>query len=223
VAKAANFDDVKRPDKVTPSATARPIIVSNHPMIVKDPMMAPKADVAVEPKADEVSVGTAVMKHERTVIPLTSIAKEAGNTKTGETSEAPSGTEPELKPVEAKPPAENATTPEPSGARPGSELPATEPREISDASRDPDAEISAEEVAAAEAKAKRSQDLEDIIASGKYVVPVDAVQRRRSRIATAFLVVLTVALAVVLLDVIVDVGIVHVPSAVPHTHLFSKS
>jgi len=39
VAKAAKIDDVKHPDKVTPSATARPLIVTNHSSVANDPMV----------------------------------------------------------------------------------------------------------------------------------------------------------------------------------------
>lgn len=69
---------------------------------------------------------------------------------------------------------------------------------------------------------KRAEELEEIIASGKYFVPIDASGKRRTLIITIWLVVLTLVLAVVLVDALLDVGMLTIPG-VPHTHFFSIS
>lgn len=76
----------------------------------------------------------------------------------------------------------------------------------------------AEKVSAEEQK--RADELEEIIASGKYNVPIDASGRRKTLIVTIWLVVLTLVLAVVLVDALLDVGMLTIPG-IPHTHFFS--
>lgn len=225
MAKTPKFDDVKHPDKVTPSATSRPIIVTNHTMMTKDPMMAPASGNAPEAGASEdaVPVVGASMTHEKTIVPLNPISTDPEDDAKDEPEEAKepeSEPESEAKPAEVTPPEPAATTPAPE-SEPQPQAPEVESGtgEV----RDAEAEATAEEDAAAEAAAKREEELEGIIASEKYAVPINAVQRRRSRAATALLFFLAVVLAIVLLDAIVDVGIVHVPSSVPHTHFFSKN
>lgn len=80
--------------------------------------------------------------------------------------------------------------------------------------------------AAAEAQAKmdadaRTRKLEQLVASGTYAVPINAVRRKRSRTFVATMCVLALVLATLLLDVLLDVGIVDLPFSVPHTRLFS--
>jgi hypothetical protein len=226
MAKSPRLDDVKHPDRVTPSATSRPIIVTDHSMVAKDPMMAPTANTQPSEADEGTPVGSS-MTHERTIQPISVISTASEEGKKDVTPGAPKGSESELdKGTELEPKSAEAavtgpeiTTPAPE-PKTESERPDVSSR--ADELRDPDAELTAEEAATAEAKVKREQELEDMIASGKYAVPINAVQRRRSRAATALLFVLAAVLALVLLDAIVDVGIVHVPSSVPHTHLFSK-
>jgi hypothetical protein len=91
--------------------------------------------------------------------------------------------------------------------------------EANDAQRDPQAEATAEEAAALETKAARDQELEQLVASGKYFVPINAVQRKRSRLYAMLFFLLALVLAAALLDVVLDMGLVQL--AVPHTHFFS--
>ncbi len=87
--------------------------------------------------------------------------------------------------------------------------------------RDAEAEISADEAAAMAARAAREAELEQLVASGKYYVPINAVQRKRSRMYTILLFLLAVALAALLFDAVLDADLVHVSVNVPHTHFFS--
>jgi hypothetical protein len=61
--------------------------------------------------------------------------------------------------------------------------------------------------------------LEQLIESKQYAVPINAVGRKRSRMFVAAMCILALALAVVLLDALLDVGVLKV--GIPHTHLFS--
>lgn len=199
--KASRIDDVKRPDKVTPGATARPILVTNRPTMMNDPMMAPPDEAAsVNPQA-------AALSHTaKAVAPLGSGPAAA----LAESNQADSAADGKIisedataKPIESDPPADTE-------------------KEAADADRNPDAAASAKEVAAAEARVKREQELEDLIAGGKYTVPINAVQRKRSRTDTLLLATLAVVLILVLLDAVLDVGIIKLPSTIPHTHFFSQ-
>ena len=135
-------------------------------------------------------------------------------------AELPDTQEPEVEQKTAEEPAKEADK---SAAETDVAVPApTSVTSLGDTSSDDEETVSVEEVAEAEARAKREEELEALIASGKYILPVDALRRKRSRVATIYLCLLALVLAVALFDVVADVGIVKPPSSVPHTHFFSK-
>jgi len=237
--KASKIDDIKRPDKVAPSATARPIIVTNHPTMASDPMMAPS-----DGKAAEEAPSEQPMSHTaKTIKPLdASLIADAekadepeatvteaveleasGSVAKSEEAKAPKEPKSEADEADVKKPEKpaegtakkEATPPEESAS---DSAPAEGTPEVK---RDGEAAISAEEAAVAEAKAKREEELEELIVSGKYAVPIDAVQRKRSRINTLLLFFLALLLTAVLADAAADAGIVRPPASVPHTHYFS--
>ncbi|HEY4160573.1 MAG TPA: hypothetical protein VGM08_00770 [Candidatus Saccharimonadales bacterium] len=244
MARSIKIDDVKQPGKALPSATSRPILVSDHTDIPPtDPMLA-SPDSSSGGKDDTPAEPAALSHTARTIEPLTaptvtSVAHDAPAQKPpADTTETkpPADAEPSEPPTpEAEPAsdpaAENtaATITPPTSisgaandpARTGSDGSAADTDEVAKI-RDPDAAISAEEAAAAEAKVKREQELEDVIGSGKYTVPVNALQRKRSRTHTILLCILAVVLLLALLDVVFDMGLVNAPHGVPHTHFFSK-
>jgi len=199
MAKPTKIADIKGPGKVLPPATARPIIVGNNPTVPNDPMMTPGGTE----KKDEVPTNT--LSHMTKSIEPVSIP-EVQSPKSAEVSP----TEPDSTEQPAEPGSDTA------------ELPAAVVEESAEEDIDPEAAQTAAEAAVVEAKAKRDAELEAIIESGKYAVPIDAVQRKRSRITTILLCMLTIVLLVALLDVVADVGLVKLPSSVPHTHFFSK-
>jgi hypothetical protein len=82
-----------------------------------------------------------------------------------------------------------------------------------------DASAEAKEARELAAEEARKHELEQLIATGKYAVPINAVQRKRSHIFVAGMCLLAVALAVVLVDVVLDVGLVKA-SFIPHTSFF---
>lgn len=221
--KNAKIDDIKRPEKVTPSATSRPILISGGQSVTpSDPMMVPSGGDKPEGETVQVMSHTA-----KTITPPSElIAEKAKEEESKEAAEAPEGTEPEATDASPEAAEEPAETTEEKPENPKSAASAVIERseranDIKEAERDPDAALSAEETAAAEAKAKREEELEGLITSGKYAVPIDAVQRRRSRLHTIVLGLIAVLLAIALLDLVADAGIIDLPSSVPHTHFFS--
>lgn len=226
--KNAKIDDVKRPEKVAPSATSRPILVSGQASAPADPMMVQEGG--------EKSEGEPVpMTHTaKTITPPSDLTAD---------SEPEKEDTPEPEPVSEKPATESdtdATDAKPDAAKAPAEMASEEKEEESKQStstpseradkakaaqegtdRDPDAAMSAEEAAAVEAKAKREEELEALIASEKYAVPINAVQRRRSRMHSLALGLLAALLLVALVDLVADVGIISLPSSIPHTQFFS--
>jgi len=99
---------------------------------------------------------------------------------------------------------------------------ASETPQPSAAERDPEAALSSEEAAVLEAQNVREYELEQLAASGKFYVPINAVQRHRSRMFILALCCLALLLGLLLLDAALDAGLVTLPVDVPHTHLFVK-
>jgi len=221
VQKGSRIDDVKRPDKVAPSATSRPILVSNGPTLTTDPMMAP-------PEAERKDTGSLTQSSHtpKVIAPISDSAKVDDVSGMSESADTQAASV--LVSASANQSSNDSkTSPADSTSESTSEGPPPEHRaeaedEAGGTPRDTDAAISAEGIAEAEAKAKRNQELEAMIASEKYVVPINAVQRKRSHMATLCLFIIAILLTVALIDVIADVGIVKLPSSIPRTHLFSK-
>lgn len=69
--------------------------------------------------------------------------------------------------------------------------------------------------------AKREKEIQDIISSRQYFVPVDAVARRRSDKVSLGLTLLILLLSIALVDLLLDTGAILLLQKVPHTHFFS--
>lgn len=117
--------------------------------------------------------------------------------------------------AESTEPAEDKTDAEEDAEKPADDI-------VEYDSSEDDKQINPEAVKASTEAQKRNDELEGIIASGKYYVPIDASGKRRTLIITIWLIVLTLVLAVVLVDALLDVGMLTIPG-VPHTHFFSVS
>ncbi len=225
--KPTKIDDVKRPEKVAPATTSRPILVTNRPVLTNDPMMVADG----KPDADgEKANGEVINRTAKTIKPIAiksdlpeenapekkpdKALDEAAATSIGEA--AADKTEAETQPEET---AEQQTR----GLDAKPEVTEDTAASNDEPRRDSEAEVNAEELAAAEAKAAREQKLEAIIASGKYRVPINAVQRKRSHMYTMLLCLLAIVLALLLLDAMLDTGLIKPPAKLPHTHFFSTT
>jgi len=242
--KPTKIDDVKRPGKAAPLPTSRPIVVTNRPMLASDPMVV----VPTAQETDESKPMTASLRTAKPIKPLDSTlmtpepdAEAVPDSPEPEPSKASDNTTPELAVDidalhEAKSPETESAMPtlaadseaKNSGETVKPEVPipavtAEKPDIQPKLERDPEAELSAEEIAAAETKAKRDLELEQVIVSGKYHVPINAVQRRRSRVHVLLLCAVGLLLAVALADVVIDAGFVKLPFNIPHTHFFSTT
>ena len=190
--------DVKRPEKVTPSASSRPIIVSSRPVLATDPMMIQK------PEGEAPAEAVPITRTAKTIKPV------SDDMQAPEESKEPAGAE------------EAAAQDAPASPEEPQETAEVE-AEDTPAVRDSEAATSAAEAEADAAKQAREAELESLILSGKYAVPINAVSRKRTRMHVIFFSVLAVILALLLIDVLLDAGVVSAPDSVPHTHFFSVS
>ncbi len=213
---AAGSDGGTETAKTVPVKTAEEPLVHHGEKIIKPPK-ASEAEEEPEAAAEE------------PVVEATTPAEEPAKTKEEATEEV-TPAEPEVSEEKPTAPAAAEADPEPAAAP---EAPAEEPEapteeatpaesdEASDEASDDDKQINPDAVKeVSEAEKHRAAELEEIIASGKYHVPVNSSANHRNRIITLWLIVLTLLLAVALLDALLDVGILNV-QGVPHTHFFS--
>lgn len=215
--------DVSHPGKVAASASSRPLIVTNRPLIAQDPMMA--SDVQGAPEitkpAEKVATTTEVTPRAAKVIkPLSGEDKDAAaTTAPAVPSDEDVSTDTD---TDSTSPAEQEAAPADVAA---DEKPATrEPEETptlltTDEDGSDDKQVNPEAVKLSEEDTRRNKEIEEIIASGRYYVPVNSHAKRRTRIVTFWLVTLMVVLAAVLVNALLDVGILNFN--VPHTHFFS--
>ena len=66
----------------------------------------------------------------------------------------------------------------------------------------------------------RDEELERLIADGTYAVPINTLRRKRRKLWLVLVVAMLVALALV--DIVADMGIISVPSWLPYTNLLSS-
>jgi len=220
--KSTKIDDVKRPGKTLPSASGRPILVSNQPTMPNDPMMAPASGEPSE------GPDTGVMTHSTKAIqPIDpALSKPAEEQPAEVKADAPA---PEAKASPEPKPEETPKAAEPAADAPIEEAksaPAADPdapaaKPLPASGHEDEGAMSEAELAAAEAKAKREAEIEEMIASGKYAVPINSVRRKRSHVYAAMLCVVALVLALVLVDALADMGTLKLPSSIPHTHFFS--
>jgi len=245
--KPTKIDDVKRPGKAAPLPTSRPIVVTNRPMLANDPMVVSLAQGESDEKPKVATVRTArvikplssTLTAERsaseanaaaTPETLTEEEREAVSDRAVESDVSPEGSKkadltPDSSVVTPAEPAPAPKTPVTKSMQSGQSTNSQETLNQSDMQlqRDSEAALTAEEIAAAETQAKRDLELEQLIASGRYHVPINAVQRRRSQMHIVLLSALGLLLALVLVDAVVDAGFIKPPSSIPHTHFFSTT
>lgn len=198
--------DVTHADKTAPSDTSRPVIVTNRP-ILKDPMMSPATAPAEkdEPAPSKESLAT---PSKSKIKPIEEPA--ADSTKDSAKSEEPKKPELETAP---EPTAEPASKPEP--AKPDEP---EEPEESNAPSKTPDADADI----AASKQAEHDAAMQKLVEAKQYFLPINAVEKRRSKRFVATGVILSVILLAFWADVALDAGLVHLGGIKAVTHFFSN-
>lgn len=217
--------DVIAPGKVAPTPTARPIIVTNRP-IIKDPMAPANPPISQDAGESASHVG-------RTIV-TTAPEVAAMAAKSAETIPK-SNAEPALVAEKLKFAKDAALSPideAPAAALASPVASVSTADSIADLEDRDDGASSdkpqpGDAAAAAQAEKERVTETErmaqeKIIASGQYYLPIatDATRRREVRRAVLVLAIVII-LALVWLDVAMDAGIVHIRGVQSLTHFFS--
>lgn len=244
--------DVMKPKRATSDdATSAPLVIQSRPIIgramsasnpsedqptVPDPSMDQKPETTSAPvlpsqskrtlivpisdgldKASGASTDTAVTPGTTKVIPEASVPEKPAP------AEAPEDEGPAKKPQPAATTKEQATeeTEKPTAdAKAADEEP--EDDKAAEKGEKPTAETE-KAVAEAAAAAKRERELESLIDSKQFYVPINAVARKREVKHSALMTVLVLLLAFVLIDLMLDSGLILLAERIPHTHFFTVS
>lgn len=237
--------DVSHPNKSAPSPNSKSVIVPNRP-IMKDPMVKedasaeqPSQSKPVKIKVEPLSAPLLDTKSELKIIKSKADEDEEASNKpeptkvvTTETKE----TEPDLEPTketkpETKADAEPAPEeeikheiPEPK-ADPKNEEVQKEPEAVKDIEPE-ETEKTDEALSPGKAKPptepnKTTGNVDKLIESKKYFLPINSVEKRRSKRVVAFGILLSLLLIVAWIDIALDAGLIEINGIKPVTHFFS--
>lgn len=202
--------DVSRPEKTT---TPEKLVIESRPLIEHDETPAPDAGSDIEVKADKKSVTEPAKTDEPKLAqgPTPSATKKVLTPPT--LSDTPETTDP-AKAVET-PTDTESTASEPDENTPSvADISAAEATKTQ---RDKDAE----ETKKAVEQARRDQEVKEYIANKQFFVPINEIARKRSIKVSFGLVLLMALLAAVLIDLMLDSGIILLLQKIPHTNFFS--
>ena len=205
--------DVAKPGKTAPSATSRPAIITNRP-ILKDPMIASANDTTLPEK----ETAEKHLSKPSTAVKLQPLEESA----------------PEEKPEEPVTDTETVSTAKEADATPAEvpEVAETTKSEVTAGADEPTPEddkgdvdgaqkASANDLEVEEAKrAEHQAAIEKLADSKQYYLPINSVERRRTKriVVLGFLAVIVIAAALV--DVGLDAGLIHIDGVKPVTHFF---
>jgi hypothetical protein len=239
--------DVAHPGKSKPSASSRPIIVSNRP-ILQDPMVSSSqqpsdVDTSEKPNPSAIKIrlkpldddnddasDAKVEKPEkdekadnRTIAVLAAEkAAEKAEEKSDETpapeAEATNKPSEELKTEDDT----EKSAPEPDTTNNAKADTSAEPEATADENLPVDDNKDAKETAALEAVAKKQEEIRSLVESREYFLPINAVERRRSKVVSILGLLLIVALGLMLVDLLLDVGFIRLGGVHSLTHFFSS-
>lgn len=244
LSETAKVMDVTHPRSVQPDATSRPILVSNRPMIEADPMIAQSAVEALTKSSERTTEKTEISSRPAEVVIDRPLQPEniVDDVPPLDTAIVTNTTiDPVVPPVAAVviEPADQlvaakkqASTPTITITEPAKttivqsvvKQPTLEPVDdvasvakpellISDYATDDDA------VPEKTAEQKDAENIEKLIASGIYKVPIGKAAKRRVRLVLLLFFVAVIVLAII--DFLLDMEIISL-SGVPHTTFFSQ-
>jgi len=238
--------DVEHPNTSAPSATSKPVIVTNRP-IIQDPMVKEetgedtgtpikvttgsthiKLQPLTEPEVKEVDKPAepstapaleATKASETSVEPPTAPKTEESTSKTADAPEPTKSEEPAD--TKSDPPAKTEQPVEESAAEPATS-PSEEPSTDEASNETQDSEVTNQEAAAEAEQAKHEEGIQKLIDGKQYFLPINAIEKRRTQRVVLLGIVLAVVLAVAWVDVALDAGLIQLGSVKPVTHFFSN-
>ena len=194
----ATIIDVARPNETAPSDTSVPVIVNNRPLL-RDPMMANESQSIDKPAAETPKLSPTATKIN--IQPLGYKEDEVVNAE----DKGKESDKVELVPAEEV-------------------VPSTQDQSENLISVENQAETKTEEeknVIESEEQAKYDADLQELVVSKKYYLPINTVQKRRTKRFVAIGVGVTILLVVIWIDIALDAGLIKIGGLKALTHIFS--
>lgn len=200
--------DVSRPAKA--ADVPEKLVIESRPLIDHDETPAADAGSDIEAKPEDKSTAAEAAKAD-TPVPTP--------------APAPSATKKVVTPPTLSAP-EAASTPDTTESTEETEAAADTPTDDLDASPAEEAtktqrDKDAEETKKAVEQARRDQEVKEYIENKQFFVPINEVARKRSIKVSFGLVLLMAILAVVLIDLMLDSGLILLLQKIPHTNFFS--
>lgn len=239
---AKKISDVAHPGKSAPSGNSKSVIVPTRP-IMKDPMVveesgsddedkkitvktreavvAPVGDAEIEKKSSEDKTELKAEDDKKTIAVL---AEEAAVKKTESEEKKKADDEPEEKEdVPTVAPADESPDEKPISSSENSPKDDSGPGTDSVSDDGPSTksvtEADEEELAAQE---KHDAAIQKLIDSKQYELPINSVERRRSKRVVALGVILSILLVLLWVDIALDASLIQVDGIKPVTHFFSN-
>lgn len=213
---STHIADVTKSNKGTDAADKPRLVIPKRSIIV--PVSAIDSDddtttaPAPEPSAPKSKpVGKSVQPEAMTTGPGTAPASD---------TPSPAAPEPD-EPQEADEFSPAAASAADTGASPAADAPPASPPAANTPVPDAKpASKAAPHVRKALDDAKRAEELQGLINNREFFVPINSVARKRSLKVSIALTFLELLLGIVLLDLMLDAGVIELIQKIPHTHLF---
>ncbi len=226
---AKRIIDVEQPGTSAPTATSKPVIVTNRP-IMRDPMMVAEADDKPETEADsetpKVPADTLKTSDKQVLKPLDSVAGEADEKTDQPAADAKLGPADESDDHDSAPGPDTAQDDAQSGTD-GIEPASLKSDNTNSAGEIPSPDTSKSGLAKqaeaeAAAKAKHDAEVQQLIDSEQYTLPIHTVEQRKSKRFVLLGIGLAIILILIWLDIALDAGIIKLGGLKPLTHFFSN-
>jgi hypothetical protein len=232
--------DVQHPDKTPANDTSKPVIVTNRP-ILQDPMMAEDNSKPQNEQPLAKTGGTTIKPLTAPEVPAdkqkADAAKDEPEVDTTEKPEEPAKSDPTDPPAqvsETKTLADlDAESKSKTDNKPGAaakDEPAKKDFDDSEDSKDPEGTPEAEakandklhkdEEVEAEKQAQRDEELLKLTETKQYFLPINSVEKRRSKQVVLGGVLLSLILIVAWVDIALDAGLIELGSIKAVTHFF---
>ncbi len=205
--------DVTEPNKSPPSDTSRPVIVTNR-AILKDPMMGGKPTVTSEIEPTDISPPRLPGKPK--IEPGLKTDSIVSELTPADVNNVPENVAAESDEV---PETETATDSLPQST----DSTATDTLPKSTDSKDSGAiNPEAEAAAALDKQIEHEAAVQKLIDDKQYILPVNALEKRRSKRFVALGILISLLLGLAWVDVALDASLIQVPGLKPVTHFFSN-
>ncbi|MGC1176773.1 MAG: hypothetical protein WA843_01775 [Candidatus Saccharimonadales bacterium] len=243
--------DVAHPGKSSPALTSKPVLVTNRP-ILKDPMVVDESEpgdaaagalqkvtvktaasgTTIKPigpppleKADKTPPANDDLSDEikRSKEPTPDLAStdedalEPSSDATAQTDDADSAGSKDEKATQSKPLKKDADGKKPAAA----EATNTE-KSPSATQKNAAGQIQKKLEAEDAAQSAHAITIQKLVDSKQYFLPINAVEKRRSKRFVSLGILLSIILALAWADIALDAGLIHVSSVKPLTHFFSN-